>query len=86
MPNKMPPLDKKLMKKLKDAWKDGLTKGHKDPEKYMYELREKMDKTKPYKGFEKSEKKDEKKTKKKTKKKADVEMAERLVARYESED
>ena len=50
----------------------------------MYEIREKMDKTKPYKGFGKSKKTD--KDEKKTKKKANDGMAERLVARYESED
>jgi len=82
MPNKMPPLDKKLLEKLKGAWGDGLNKSVKDPEKYLLEIREQMDKGKPLDSLLK-------KWQAKSKKKqaaADAEMVERLVARYESED
>lgn len=65
---KMPPRDKKLLEKLKGAWKDGLSDSAKDPEKYTYEARKRMDKTKPFKGF-------------KSKKTAD-EVAERVVERF----
>jgi len=95
----MPPIDLKYLEKVREAWKDGLNKGIQDPEKYWHEKSEKQDKLirqieKDKKKSEKDEKKkkkdDEKKSKKdksKSKKKAnDATMAERLVARYESED
>lgn len=69
----MPARDKKLLKKLEKAWRDGLSKGNKHPDKYMYKIREKLDRTKPYKGFSKS------------KKKADDEMTERIVQRFGSD-
>lgn len=66
---KMPPRSKKLLEKLKDAWKEGLSDGAKDPEKYLYEARKRTDKTKPFKGF-------------KSTKTADAEIADRVVERF----
>lgn len=75
----MPPLDLEYIKKLKEAWKDGLTKANKDPEKYLSEMRVQMSKAKTYKGFYNPKKKKKSATELST-----TELSERIVSRFKS--